>query len=176
MRTLVASLLALTLAACGGGYTGNATYVVKLKQGDVSGALIANDEHVGPGDAQWTRFLADASAALGQAPESFEVTGVKLQLDPTRSKNVGGIEQALSGAGAVFLRQEGGLLQVDVATFEGLEGSAQESVDATGEALTPVFGSLAAGDFRLGVRGDTTRTPAEDFEAGLLVTLEVEAR
>ncbi|QRN98358.1 hypothetical protein JRI60_04660 [Archangium violaceum] len=168
--------LFLILTACGGGHEGTVTYQVNLKPGDVTGSTIARDLRVDPDDAQWKTLLSQARSTLGEAPTRFEVTGARIQLDATKSKNVGMLQDVFSGDVVAFMRVSETGLQVEVAETRDPKGSAQVSMDPTDSSLETLDSSLARGDFRLGLRGGTTRTANGDFEATVTLTLDVTAR
>ncbi|WNG51225.1 hypothetical protein F0U60_49155 [Archangium minus] len=169
--------LALSLIACGGaGHEGTVTYSVRLKPSNVTGSTIANDLRVEPGDVQWTAFLNQARETLGEAATRFEVTGARMQLDVTQSKNVGTLQDVLTGETTAYLRSSETGTQVDIASVEEPRGSAQVDMDTTGNSLETLENNLAKGDFRLGLRGTTTRSTSSDFEATITLTLDVTAR
>lgn len=175
-RFLLLIPIALSLIACGPSHKGTVTYQVHLKPGSVTNSTIADDVHVGPDDAQWTAFLAQARTELDEAPTRFEVTGMRMQLDVTKSKNVGVLQDVLTGEVTAFLRVSDTGAQVDIATVEDPTGSAQVQLDTTGNALESLNASLARGDFRLGLRGSTPKPPNSDFDALITLTLDVTAR
>jgi hypothetical protein len=168
--------LALILTACGPSHEGTVTYRVFLNSGDVTGTTIAEDIHIEPDDTQWSTFLTQARATLEQAPAEFEVTNVRVQLDVTKSKNVGMLQDVLTDDMVVFLRATSTNAQVEIAELENPTGSAQVEMDTLRGDMETVNASLAQGDFRLGVRGNTPKTPGSDFEAALILTLDVTAR
>ena len=175
MRPL-AYLLALSLIACGPSHEGTVTYQVNLGPGDVIGGTITDSLRVDSTDAQWTAFLSQARATLGEAPSRFEVTSARMLLDVTKSKNVSTFQDVLSGDVAVFLRASETGTQVDIATVKNPRGSAQLDMDTTGNSLESLEANLARGDFLLGLRGGTTRTSSSDFEAVITLTLDITAR
>jgi hypothetical protein len=175
-RFLLLLPLVLALAACGGGHDGTVTYQVYLKPGKVVGTTIADDRHIDPADAQWSAFLAQARDTLGEAPSRFEVRAVRLQLDVTKSKNVGALQEVVQGEVTTFLRASNTGTQVDIARVENPKGSAQVPMSPTGRSLEPLAGELAQGDFRLGLRGNTPQTSGSDFEGVVTVTVDVTAR
>jgi hypothetical protein len=168
--------LALLLAACGARHEGTVTYQVSLKPSNVTGSTITQDLHVDPTEAQWQTFLSQARTTLEEAPTHFQVTGARLQLDATRSRNVSTPQDVLVGDVTVFLRSNETGTQVDLAELRDPRGSAQVAMDPTGDSLEPLDANLARGDFRLGLRGGTTRTSTGDFEAVITLTLDVTAR
>jgi hypothetical protein len=175
-RLLLLIPLALSLIACGPSHEGTVTYQVRLKPSSVTGSTIADDLRVEPDDAQWTAFLAQARDTLDEAPTRFEVTGARMQLDVTKSKNVGTLQDVLTGEVTAFLRSSGVGAQVDIATVEDPTGSAQVELDTTDNSLESLDANLAAADFRLGLRGSTPKTASGDFEAVITLTLDVTAR
>ncbi|PTL83149.1 hypothetical protein [Vitiosangium sp. GDMCC 1.1324] len=175
-RLLLFIPLALSLIACGPSHEGTVTYQVRLKPGSVTGSTIADDVHVGPDDTQWKAFLSQAQDTLGEAPSRFEVTNVRMQLDVTKSKNVGTLQEVLTGEVTAFLRASATGVQVDIADTQDPKGSAQVELDTTGASLEPLAANLAQGDFRLGLRGSTPRTSSGDFEGVITLTLDVTAR
>lgn len=175
-RLLLLSPLLLALAACGPHHEGTVTYQLHLKPGDVTGSSIASDLHVDPDDTQWKAFLTQARSALGQAPTRFDVTATRLQLDVTKSKNVGTLQEVLSGDVVAFLRASETGTQVDIAEVTNPQGSAQVSLDTTGPSLEPLDANLARGDFLLGLRGGTVRSGSSDFDAVLTLSLDLTAR
>lgn len=176
LRRALLVLLPLTLVACGSSYEGTVTYSVHLKNGDISGTTIADTTHIEGDDAQWKAFLAAANKELGSAPKEFEVTKARIQLDVTHTKNVGKLEDVLTGEGALFLRAQNGGAQTDIATFKDVTGTAQVEVDTTGNDLKDITGSLNANNFFLGLRSGTPLTSSSDFDAPITVTLDVVAR
>lgn len=168
--------LALILAACGPSHEGTVTYQVHLKSGNVTGTTVADDLHINPDEPQWKAFLAQAQANLEEAPTRFEVTDARMQLDVTKSKNVGTLQDVLTGDVTAFLRSNDTGTQVDIAALEDPEGSAQVSMDTTGNDLEPLNANLARGDFRLGLRGSTPKSSSSDFEATITLTLDITAR
>lgn len=174
LRRALLALATLSLVACGSGYESTVTYTITLKNGDISGTTVAEDDHVDDDDAQWRAFLNSAKAELGENPKAFDINKVRLQLDVTRAKNVGKLEDVFSDKGAVFLRAENGV-QVDIATFKNLKGTAQVEVDRTGD-LEDLQVSLAKSDFHIGLRSTTPMAANTDFEAPIRVTLDVVAR
>ncbi|HEX5749421.1 MAG TPA: hypothetical protein VFZ09_24545 [Archangium sp.] len=175
-RVLLLLPLALSLIACGPSHEGTVTYQVSLEPGGVIGGTIADSLRVEPTDAQWTAFLSQARAALGEAPSRFEVTSARMLLDVTKSKNVGTLQDVLSGEVTLFLRASETGTQVDIATLENPRGSAQLDMDTTRDSLESLNAHLARGDFLLGLRGGTSRTPSSDFEAVITLTLDITAR
>lgn len=173
-RTLLA-LASLTLMACSSGYESTVTYRITLKNGDITGTTVAEEGHIDDDDSQWSTFLAAAKTELGEAPTEFDISKARLQLDVARAKNVGKLEEVMTGEGALFLRAENGV-QVDIATFEDLEGAAQVEVDLTGKDLKDLNAALASSNFRLGLRSTTPKAANTDFEAPITVTLDVVAR
>jgi hypothetical protein len=178
MRRLLSLLLplALILTACGPSHEGTVTYQVHLKPGNVTGTTIAEDIRVDPDDAQWKSFLSQARTALEEAPTRFEVTGARLQLDATKSKNVGTLQDVVTGDVTAFLRATSTGAQVDIASVEDPTGTALVDMDTTGVSLETLNTNLAQGDFRLGVRAITPKTSGSDFEATLTLILDVTAR
>jgi hypothetical protein len=175
-RLLLLIPVALSLIACGPSHEGTVTYQVHLKPGSVTGSTIADDVHVDPDETQWKAFLAQARTELDEAPTQFEVTGVRMQLDVTKSKNVGTLQDVLTGEVTAFLRVSDTGAQVDIADTEDPTGSAQVELDTTGNSLEALDASLAKGDFHLGLRGSTPKTPSGDFDALITLTLDVTAR
>lgn len=175
LRRALLVLLPLTLVACGSSYEGTVTYSIHLKNGDVSGTTIADTTHISADDAQWKAFLAAANKELGSAPKEFEVTKASILLDVTHTKNVGKLEDVLTGDGALFLRAPNSA-QADIATFSNVTGTAQVEVDTTGADLKDVTGALNNTDFFLGLRSGTPLTSSSDFDAPINVTLNVTAR
>ncbi|XXF78505.1 hypothetical protein P2318_01735 [Myxococcaceae bacterium GXIMD 01537] len=175
MRRSLLALLSLSLMACSSGYESTITYSITLKSSDISGTSVADDNHINSDDSQWKAFLGSARSELGEDAREFEVTKARLQLDVARAKNVGKLEDVLTGEGALFLRAENGA-QVDIATFEDLKGTAQLEVDLTGKDLKDVNASLASSNFRVGLRSSTSKTRDSDFDAPITVTLDVTAR
>lgn len=173
-RTLLA-LASLTLMACSSGYESTVTYRLNLKNGDISGTTVADDSHITHENTQWTTFLASAKTELGQDAKEFEISKARIQLDVANAKNVSKLEEVLTGEGALYLRAENGV-QVDIATFEDLEGTAQVEVDLTGKDLKDVNATLAVSDFILGLRSGTPKAANADFEAPINITLDVIAR
>ncbi|WP_375768495.1 hypothetical protein NR798_43585 [Archangium gephyra] len=175
-RLLFLLPLALSLIACGPSHEGTVTYQVRLKPSSVIGGTIADSLRVDPTDAQWTAFLTQARATLDEAPSRFEVTDARMQLDVTKSKNVGMLQEVLTGDVTAFLRASETGTQVDIASLEAPMGSAQLDMETTGNSLEPLETNLARGDFLLGLRGGTTRSATGDFEAVITLTLDVTAR
>ncbi|MFL5351785.1 hypothetical protein [Archangium sp.] len=175
-RLLLLIPVALSLIACGPSHEGTVTYQVHLKPSSVTGSTIADDVHVDPDETQWKAFLAQARTELDEAPTRFEVTGVRMQLDVTKSKNVGLLQDVLTGEVTSFLRVSATGAQVDIADTEDPTGSAQVELDTTGNSLEALDASLAKGDFHLGLRGSTPKTPSGDFDALITLTLDVTTR
>ena len=94
----------------------------------------------------------------------------------TKSKNVGMLQDVLSGDVTAFLRASETGTQVDIATIKNPRGGAQLDMDTTRNALESLDANLARGDFLLGLRGGTTRTSSSDFEAVITLTLDITAR
>ncbi|HEX8819295.1 MAG TPA: hypothetical protein VF794_05180 [Archangium sp.] len=168
--------LTLILAACGPSHEGTVTYQVHLKPGNVTGSTIADDTHINPEDPQWKAFISQAQSALETTPTRFDVTDVRLQLDVTRSQNVGMLQDVLTGPVTAFLRSNDTGTQVDIAELEDPKGSAQVSMDTLNNDLEPLNANLARNDFRLGLRGTTPKTSTSSFEATITITLDVTAR
>ena len=175
-RILFLLPLTLSLIACGPSHPGTLTYRVLLSGSDVTGSTIAEDVHVAPDDAQWRTFLTQAQTALEKAPSHFAVTGVSIQLDATRSRNVGALQDVFVGNVTAFLRASDTGTQVDIAEVTDPKGSAQVKMASLGTSLETLDPSLVRSDFRLGLRGGTQRSPGGDFDAALIVTLDVTAR
>lgn len=175
-RLLLLIPVALSLIACGPSHEGTVTYQVHLKPSSVTGSTIADDIHVDPNDTQWTTFLAQARSEMDVDPTHFEVTAVRMQLDVTKSKNVGMLQDVLTDTVTAFLRVSDTGAQVDIADVEDPTGSAQVSMDTTDNDLEALNTSLARSDFRLGLRGSTPKTPSSDFDALITLTLDVTAR
>jgi hypothetical protein len=169
--------LALILAACGGpGHEDTLTYQVHLGAGDVTGSSITEDIHIDPNDAYWQNFLNQARNTLGEAPTRFDVTNVRLQLAAPKSRNVSMIQDLFSGDVTVFLRANDSGTQVDIAELEEPQGSAQVSMGLTRDDLEPLNANLLRSDFRLGLRGSTPKQASSDFDATVIVTLDITAR
>lgn len=175
-RLLFLLPLALSLIACGPSHEGTVTYQVRLKPGSVIGGTIADSVRVDATDPQWTAFLSQARDTLDEAPSRFDITQARMQLDVTQSKNVGTLQDVLSGDVTAFLRASETGTQVDIATLEAPRGSAQLDMETTGNSLEPLEANLARGDFLLGLRGGTPRSSTGDFEAVITLTLDVTAR
>jgi hypothetical protein len=175
-RLLFLLPLALSLIACGPSHEGTVTYSVRLKPSSVIGGTIADSIRVTPEDPQWTAFLSQARTTLGEAPSHFEVTSARMQLDVTESKNVGTLQEVLTGDVTAFLRASETGAQVDIATLEDPKGSAQLDMDTTGKSLESLDANLARSDFLLGLRGSTPRSSTGDFEADITLTLDITAR
>lgn len=176
LRALLLLPLALSLIACGPSHDGTVTYEVKLDADGVIGGTINDSLHLDSTNDQWTAFLTQARATLGEAPSRFEVTHARLQLNVTKSKNVGMLQDVLSGDVTAFLRASETGTQVDIATIKNPRGSAQLDMDTTRGSLESLEANLARGDFLLGLRGGTTRTASSDFEAVITLTLDITAR
>jgi hypothetical protein len=175
LRRSLLALASLTLMACSSGYESTVTYRINLKNGDISGTTVADDSHIDSDNSQWRTFLTAAKTELGAEPKEFDVSKARIQLDVANAKNVGKLEDVFTGEGALYLRAENGV-QVDIATFEDLEGTAQVEVDLTGKDLADLNAALAASNFRLGLRSTTPKAANTDFEAPINVTLDVVAR
>ena len=173
-RTLLA-LFSLTLVACGSSYESTVTYSLNLKGSDISGTTIADTEHIKSDNSTWVAFLNSAKNELGQDAKEFDLRKVRIQLDVANSKNVGNLEDVLTGEGALFLRSEASGAQVDIATFEDLKGTAQVEVDLTGDDLKELNAAMASSNFRLGLRSPTPKASTADFDARISVTLDVTA-
>lgn len=176
LRFLLLLPLALSLIACGPSHEGTVTYQVRLKPGGVIGGTISDSLRVDPADAQWAAFLSQARDTLGEAPSRFEVTSARMLLDVTKSKNVGSLQDVLSGDVTAFLRASETGTQVDIATLDDPRGSAQLDMNTTDRSLESLEGNLARSDFLLGLRGGTPRSATSDFEAVITLTLDVSAR
>ncbi len=176
LRTALLALVSLSLAACGSGHEGTVTFTLSAAEGDVNNGTLVEDTHIKTDNATWQAFLAAARSELGAAPTEIDIDQVRIQLDAGRSKNVAKLEDALRGEGALFIRSESGGAQVDIATFEDPKGSAQVEVDLTGNELKTVNAALLGSDFRLGLRSPTPLTRESDFDAEIIVTLDVIAR
>ena len=175
-RFLLPLPLALFLAACGARHEGTVAFQVRLKPNGVTGNTIANDVHVAPDDIKWKTFLSQAENALEEAPTHFEVTGARIQLDAMESKNVDTLQDVVLGDVTAFLRSSETGTQVDIAKVDGPKGNAQVAMDPTGKSLESLDANLARGDFRLGLRGSTAKTPSSDFEGVITLTLDITAR
>lgn len=173
-RTLLA-LASLSLMACSSGYESTITRSIHLKNGDITGTTVADDNHIGSDDSDWKAFLNSAKTELGEEAKEFEISKARIQLDVAHAKNVGKLEDVMTGEGALYLRTDSGA-QVDIATFEDLKGTAQVEVDLTGKDLKDVNASLAASNFRVGIRSPTPMAANTDFDAPIIVTLDVVAR
>lgn len=175
LRRSLLALASLTLMACSSGYESTVTYRVNLKNGDISGTTVARDSHIDNDNSQWKTFLAAAKTELGQDAKEFDISTARIQLDVASAKNVSNLQEVFTGEGALYLRAENGV-QVDIATFEDLEGTAQVEVDVTGNDLKDVNAALAGSNFRLGLRSTTPKAANTDFDAPITVTLDVVAR
>lgn len=173
-RTLLA-LASLSLMACSSGYESTVSYRITLKNGDITGTTVADDSHIDSDNSTWKAFLSSAKTELGQEAKEFEISKARIQLNVADAKNVGKLEDVMTGEGALYLRTDSGS-QVDIATFEDLKGTAQVEVDLTGNDLKDVNTSLAASNFRIGVRSTTPMSSNTDFDAPITVTLDVVAR
>jgi hypothetical protein len=176
LRTLILAFLPVVLMACDSGYTSTVTYEISIHESDVSGSTLTEDTHIDTDDNQWQAFLSAARGELGQEPKELEVSTARIQLDLTRARAVGKLEELLVEEGALFLRASDNGAQVDIATFENPKGTAQLEVDTTGDDLKQVTAAMLASDFLLGIRGSTPKTREMDFEAVITVTLDVVAR
>ncbi|HZI14725.1 MAG TPA: hypothetical protein VE153_30435 [Myxococcus sp.] len=176
LRTALLMLVPFVLVACDSGHRTTVTYAISIHEGDVSGRTLTEDTHIDTDDDQWQAFLAAARTELGEEPQEFEVTSARVQLDIAHSRGVAKLEELLVEEGALFLQAGDNGAQVDIATFEDPEGTAQLEVDTTGDELTQLNAAMLASDFRLGLRGITPKTRDSDFDATIRVTLDVVAR
>lgn len=169
--------LALILTACGGPrHEGTVTYRVFVGPSDITGSTLNEAVHVDPTDAQWTSFLAQAQATLEEAPTWFEVTSARLQLYVPNSRNVSTLQDLFTGEVTAYLRSDETGAQVDIARLTDPRGSAQVPMGPTGSSLESLRGNLNRSDFLLGLRGGTPRSATGDFEAIVIITLDVTAR
>jgi hypothetical protein len=175
LRRSLLLLASLTLMACGSSYESTITRSIHLKNGDISGTTVADDAHVDTDDSEWKAFLNSAKTELGRDAKEFDITQARIQLDVAHAKNVGKLEDIMTGEGALYLRSETGV-QVDIATFEDLKGTAQVEVDLTGNDFKDINAALASSKFRLGLRSTPPLAANADFDAPITVTLDVVAR
>lgn len=175
MRNLASAALVAFLAACGG-FEGTVSQTLELKQGSITGSTLAQEKDFDASGTSWNEFLNAAKAELGGDPEEVVVTGAKLSFDAAKSKNVGKFEEAIKGEVVLFAKAKETNEIVELARIEAPTGAGTVELDSEDVELLGKGTKFAAGEFRLGLRGDAVQTTEDDFSLGVIVTLALEAR
>lgn len=179
MKALVKVLpvVALALSGCGGlGYDGLVTTRIDLEENDITGAMLAEEKPISSDDQPWAPFINQARGALGKEPREILVRRVTVQIDLTRSSNVGVLEDALKDDAVIYFKADSSGAIVDVAKVNDPEGSAQVELSNTGNDLAAIQDQLVRGSFKVGIRSATTKLRTDKFKLSLSIGLELTAR
>ncbi len=113
----------------------------------------------------------DARRVLGGDPSQIRVESVQITLDGSTS-GIASLGELFDGDAQVFIDADlGGTVYVGTINRPTGTGPVSLEITSTDENLAPIVAALLSGDFRLGVRGTTLRTAADDIDARIDVRI-----
>jgi len=140
-----------------------------ISPSDIEAGIIDRDVSITSAAANlWVSYVALVTDLCGREPVGFSVNSVAILLDLEESE-VSQLEQVFDGAVTVYLAAGG--VSVDIGT--GMVSGAGPVVlqgDGTEEALAVLYSAMLANSFQVGLRGETSRTSADDFSMDVDVT------
>jgi len=179
IRGMVALVALGAVAGCEEPAATSDTIVIRLsgiKEDDIVDGFVEQEKNVTTESSNpYAQFLDDAREALGVDPTRVEVEAASITLGGD-SAGVAGFDQLFTGEVNVFLRtDDGGTVYIGRVTDPAGVGPVECDVIADDEALAPILPSLLDGGFRVGVRGATELTAADDFDARIEVSVRFAA-
>jgi hypothetical protein len=137
-----------------------------IKEGDVADGVVSKSKNVSTESGNpYHAFLVEARAVLGRDPSRIRVDAVQITLDGSTT-GIASFADLFNADAEVFLDADvGGTVAVARVTGPTGTGPVTLEVVSTDETLAPIMAALLSGDFRVGVRGTTLRTSADDFDA-----------
>ena len=168
--------LALFVFACGDDPVAySETVSLKLsgiKNGDIAQGVASEDKNVNSESGNpYAEFLKSARAELGRDPGSIELVSAFVRVHAD-SKNVVNIEQVFEDLELFLANSQTTIPASDneAPTGTSVRMAIYEDLD-----YGPVFDSMLAGDFKVGVRGATAAEPPADFDLKLTLDLKFTA-
>jgi hypothetical protein len=168
--------LALFVFACGDDPVAySETVSLKLsgiKNGDIAQGVASEDKNVNSEAGNpYAEFLKSARAELGRDPGSIELVSAFVRVHAD-SKNVVNIEQVFEDLELFLANSQTTIPASDneAPTGTSVRMAIYEDLD-----YGPVFDSMLAGDFKVGVRGTTVAEPPADFDLKLTLDLKFTA-
>lgn len=135
--------------------------------------------NVAGGDSTWSAFTIEAKKNCGgSTPKTVEIQRIALNM--VSNRGVEDLGEVFSTDVTVYMTSQGGgpgAIQTTLGTRSGLSGKGPilfRVVDFS--TLKNVVQDIVNGSFILGIRGDTTRSPSDDFAVKLRITLTLVAR
>jgi hypothetical protein len=141
-----------------------------ISPSDIEAGIIDRDVSITSAAVNlWVSYVALVTDLCGREPVGFSVNSVAILLDLEESTDVSQLEHVFDGAVTVYLAAGG--VSVDIGT--GMVSGAGPVVlqgDGTEEALAVLYSAMLANSFQVGLRGETSRTSADDFSMDVDVT------
>jgi hypothetical protein len=143
-----------------------------IKQGDITDGVVSKSKNVSTESGNpYHAFLVEARAVLGRDPARIRVESVQLTLDGS-TRGIASFADLFNADAEVYLDADvGGTVNVARVTRPTGTGPVELAVVSTDATLAPILAALLSGDFRVGVRGTTLRTSADDFDARIDVRI-----
>jgi hypothetical protein len=170
VRALALAFLGLSAAGCDEDPV-NATgrIVIELsgiKETDIVGGSVQKSKNVTTESGNpYGAFLHSARQTLGRDPSRIRVTATEMTLDPGTT-GVASFAELFNGTVEVILEADvGGTVAVARVSAPTGTGPIAMGVIADDAALAPILAALLDGNFRVGIRGTTALTAADDFDA-----------
>ena len=176
-------LLLPLMAGCGG----DDDPVAPIRSGQISLAISG----IGPSDIEsgvierrvditsaavnlWASYVRLTTDLCGNEPAGFAINTLQVRLDLEESLGVGALDEVFDGAVTVYFGAGGATVDVGSGMLTG-PGPAGLVESATREALAVIHDGMLASDFRVGLRGGTSRTPNDSFSMDVHVTFHAQA-
>ena len=137
-----------------------------IKEGDIADGIVAKSKNISTEVANpYHSFLEEARRAFGGDPSRIRVDTIQITLDGSTA-GISSFGELFNADAQVFLDADtGGTVYVGTVSFPTGTGPVTLEVTSTDDALQSISDALMSGDFRVGVRGTTLRTAADDFDA-----------
>lgn len=173
MKRLICALLVSSLPAalgCGdsdivGPFAGGPMQltVAGIIPSDIQAGFIDRDVSITNAAANlWVNYTRLVTDLCGNEPVGFLISSLAVTLDFEESLNVTQLQQVLDGTVTVYLSAAGTTVDIGTGLLTGVGPVALQDL-STEESLAVLHPQMLAGNFRVGLRGETSRTSDDDF-------------
>ncbi len=122
----------------------------------------------------WTSYVRLTTDLCGNAPAGFGINTLEVRLDLEESVGVTALDEVFDGTVTVYFGAGGTTVDVGSGVLTG-QGPVGLAASATREALAVLHDGMLESDFRVGLRGGTSRTRNDSFSMHLSVTFHAQA-
>ena len=176
-------LLLPLITGCGG----DDDPVAPIRSGEISLAMSG----IGPSDIEsgviernvditsaavnlWASYVRLTTDLCGNEPAGFGINTLEVRLDLEESVGVSALDEVFDGTVTVYFGAGGVTVDVGSGVLTG-QGPVGLVESGTRETVGVIHDGMLDSDFRVGLRGGTSRTPDDSFSLDVHVTFHAQA-